>query len=117
MNALQWTKENIQYFGGDPNSITIAGQSAGSVAVTHLMTSPLTRDKDLFHKAIAASGSALHEWGTTVDPMEGSIRVSELVGCYNSSETELPDFDDMIACMKNASTADLIDALYDYQVI
>jgi para-nitrobenzyl esterase len=54
--ALRWVRENIARFGGDPNNITIAGQSAGAQDVSLLMLSPAARG--LFHKAIAQSGTA-----------------------------------------------------------
>jgi para-nitrobenzyl esterase len=52
--ALQWVKKNIAAFGGDAENITIAGQSAGSMAVHTLVNSPLA--KGLFVRAIAQSG-------------------------------------------------------------
>uniref|UniRef100_A0A8B9SD34 Carboxylic ester hydrolase n=1 Tax=Apteryx owenii TaxID=8824 RepID=A0A8B9SD34_APTOW len=52
--ALRWIQENIQYFGGDPGSVTLFGVSAGSCCVSAHVLSPLS--KGLFHKAISESG-------------------------------------------------------------
>jgi len=51
--ALKWVRENIARFGGDPDNVTIFGESAGALDVNILMASPLV--KGLFHRAIAAS--------------------------------------------------------------
>lgn len=57
--ALNWVKNNIQQFGGDPKNITVFGQSAGAMSVQSLVTSPLS--KDLMQKAIMQSGGGVSD--------------------------------------------------------
>ena len=56
--ALQWVRDNIQTFGGDPEKITIDGQSAGCMSVQTILSSPLTRG--MFRGAILQSGGGLY---------------------------------------------------------
>ncbi|KAF5299080.1 hypothetical protein FQR65_LT09438 [Abscondita terminalis] len=58
--ALKWVRENISQFNGDPDNVTIFGESAGAASVHYLLLSPQT--KDLYHKCIIQSGCASAWW-------------------------------------------------------
>lgn len=75
--ALQWVKENIAYFGGDPDCVTIFGQSGGGGKVSTLLCMPSAQG--LFHRAMVMSGSFL---GSTPQNLarEVGIRTAELLG-------------------------------------
>lgn len=77
--AIKWVKRNIKAFGGDPNVITVMGQSAGA-ASTHLhMMSPQT--KNLFHRAIIMSGSAIAPYANVIrDPLAQALKYAEASG-------------------------------------
>jgi len=59
--ALEWVQENIAAYGGDPDNVTIFGESAGAWSVTEMMASPLAAGK--FDKAIAQSGASTYHLG------------------------------------------------------
>jgi len=73
--ALQWVKANIAQFGGDPNNVTIFGESGGGAKVLTLMATPAA--KGLFHKAIVQSG-AVEGMGMTLLAPKTTRRVAEL---------------------------------------
>ncbi|QES88240.1 carboxylesterase/lipase family protein [Rhizosphaericola mali] len=86
--ALHWIKKNIANFGGDPNNITLFGESAGAHAVGLLMSSPLS--KGLFHKAIGQSGAFWDsEHGSLSDASEARRKGAQLVNQYANGSLEV----------------------------
>ena len=66
IQGLQWVKDNIASFGGNPNMITVAGESAGSANIGYMLASPLA--KELFQRSIHQSGSfELNDFNTVAD--------------------------------------------------
>jgi len=104
--ALKWVQKNIAVFGGDPDCVTIFGESAGGMDVIVLCVSPLSRD--LFHRAIIQSGSAiwsmnhLRRASPTGESAEanGESMAKELVG---------EDVDDVLAALRAIPAEELIE--------
>ena len=76
IEALKWVKENASYFGGDPDNITIAGESAGSSSVSAICASPLAAN--LFKRAIGESSSIVtYRPPHTFRTMEKALKMGE----------------------------------------
>jgi para-nitrobenzyl esterase len=83
--ALQWVKENIAAFGGDPARVTIAGQSAGAADAHSLVASPLA--KGLFARAIEESGSNIGgNMRTLAEQEKDGVRFAEAKGAHSLAE-------------------------------
>ncbi|TKR70814.1 hypothetical protein L596_022788 [Steinernema carpocapsae] len=77
--AVKWVKDNIESFGGDPNNLTVFGQSAGAVGADLLSISPHSRD--LFHKVIVMGGNGECDW-TVAKPGNG-LKIAESIAKRN----------------------------------
>lgn len=77
IHALEWVRDNIASFGGDPDNVTIFGESAGAHSVGQVMASPLS--KGLVHKAIAQSGIGTHQF-LTLKPSDAYPTSAEDIG-------------------------------------
>jgi para-nitrobenzyl esterase len=83
--ALHWVKKNIAAFGGNPQNVTIAGQSAGSMSVNFLVASPLA--KNLFGKAIAQSGANFSRGSATLVQAEADgVKVAQALNATSLAE-------------------------------
>nr|XP_040229315.2 juvenile hormone esterase-like [Anopheles coluzzii] len=83
--ALRWVKKNIRAFGGDPNLVTIFGESAGGSSVQFQMLSPLSRG--LFHRAVSMSGSAISSWSVPIEnPLMLARAQAKVLGIVDASE-------------------------------
>ncbi|WP_316798243.1 carboxylesterase/lipase family protein [Pedobacter frigidisoli] len=88
--AIKWVRENIAAFGGDPNRITIGGESVGAQSVSALMATPLS--KGLFSGAIAESGSLLDSKALVIP-----LKKSEAMGTEISLQAKSPSIADLRA--------------------
>jgi len=87
--AIKWVKENIASFNGDPDRITIFGQSAGAASVSHAVISPHTQG--LFQNAISVSGGATGYFGLTERPLHTAMVLGDLLNCSAHDTRELVD--------------------------
>lgn len=90
--AIEWVKDNIESFGGDPNNITMMGQSCGATSIHLLTISPLTKDKGLFQRSIFSSGHALSIWSLTDEPLKTANDFGNILGYGGKDKRKLLKF-------------------------
>ncbi|XP_029024966.1 bile salt-activated lipase-like [Betta splendens] len=88
--AIAWVSRNIRAFGGDPDNITVFGESAGGASVSFQTLTP--HNRGLFKRAISQSGVALCPWAVNRNPRRFAEEVAIRVGC--------PTNEKMAACLK-----------------
>jgi para-nitrobenzyl esterase len=110
IEALRWVKRNIAAFGGDPDNVTLFGESAGGLSTCTMLTLPLARG--LFHRVIAQSGVCPHA-GPWARPLRGStaqlesaeelgLQVASKLGCTSG---------DVATCLRSKTATEVLQAL------
>lgn len=113
LEALKWVHGNIESFGGDPNRITLQGESSGAFIVSMFCTSPLT--KGLFSKAILESGSII---AFQTNPAEQNVkdgqRLAKAVGCASDENNIQNDTQMVVNCLRGKDALYLAEVQYSF---
>ncbi|XP_060066603.1 fatty acyl-CoA hydrolase precursor, medium chain-like [Ylistrum balloti] len=110
IEALKWINKNIASFGGDPESVTIFGESAGGFAASYLSVIPSTAG--LFQRFIVQSGSAVGFMGIAPNPVRAAKATGKFVGCLPDTDGDV-NTNDLADCLKLKSAEELMNAQRD----
>ena len=100
IKALEWVRENVAAFGGDPDNITLAGESAGAASVSAICVSPLA--KGLFRRAVlesstVASAKPPHSFRSLEDALASGAELKQRHGCKNLAELRALSAEDLVS--------------------
>lgn len=102
VQSLIWVRKNVKSFGGNPDLVTIFGESAGGASVHYHVLSPMSRG--LFHRAISQSGTATCAWalGEPGVTRKNTIRLAESLGCPSEPTR------DLVKCLRGKPSKDIL---------
>lgn len=100
--ALRWVREHISAFGGDPDNVTLMGQSAGAISVQYLCLNPAHRG--LFRRAVMMSGGGMFPRFALPRPAESTrdywLQFMELAGCRSFEELKTAPLTDIFEAVE-----------------
>ncbi|XP_048485364.1 juvenile hormone esterase isoform X1 [Plutella xylostella] len=110
--ALKWVNQNIANFGGDPNNVTIFGESAGGASTALHVLSPMSRG--LFKRAIPMSGVPLCDWSRHYEPRRRAFVLGKDLGHHTTDANDLLDFLQSVPVEK---LVDVAPAVYGTELV
>ena len=106
LEAIKWNKKHIRSFGGNPNQITIFGESAGAFIAAELMVSP--QSQGLFQRAILESGGNYMPEQYDSETKETAIRALQYLDCLGMNDTQITD--DSLQCLLQTDSSQILNA-------
>ena len=106
--AMQWVQQNIGVFGGDPNQVTLFGESAGAASIGLHLVSP--ESMHLFKRAALESASATVPWGyyTMEEGTRRGMLLAKLLQCDEDTNGNTLSTSQVIDCLRNRSVVDIL---------
>ncbi|HEX5214713.1 MAG TPA: carboxylesterase family protein [Vicinamibacterales bacterium] len=99
--ALEWVREHIAAFGGDPTNVTIAGTSAGGDSAGLHLVSPSS--SGLFHRAIIESGTPTIKWPTHAESLAQGAALAAALGCLDAAT--------VLTCLRSKTANQIVSAM------
>ncbi|XP_064471258.1 cholinesterase-like [Ornithodoros turicata] len=108
--ALRWVRANIGFFGGNPELVTLMGESAGSVSVGLHLLSPLSRG--LFKRAVMQSGSPFTSilFSNKREAMERASQLAKVLGCESDEKNVKATPKEVVQCLRSANFHEILNA-------
>lgn len=108
--AMRWVRDNIRYFGGDEEQVTLFGQSAGAISIGYHLASPLS--KGLFKRVIMQSGSPYWTVGNSVlDDTDRFTKAAVKLNCAKRGMEVTVNFESVLKCLQEKNATEILSAL------
>lgn len=114
---MKWIQENIHFFGGDRNKVTVFGDGAGAASIGFHMMSPMS--KGLFHQAIMQGGTQYNQWALQDKQVavKNAMKMLNAMGCNWNQHNNVNNFYEVQQCFKNKNTHEIMhfaQTMYDW---